>query len=196
MRATIMLLLLMTAWGCAHQAVAESQEHLQAQVPDGWIKGVDKSLTNLQVTEYFPADSPQEWVRKLSYEALQGKPLPDPIEFAASIAEQQSNVCREYSDKVIFSGFENGYPTMVQLYECGENKRTLKPLVTVVKSIKGNAALYVITRIWRLQPSDEAQSATQLMPRDELAGWMQRLKQIQLCDPALPAHKCQPGESQ
>ncbi|MEM7078791.1 MAG: hypothetical protein AAF513_09200 [Pseudomonadota bacterium] len=197
MRIIAAILYLLTLSACTSHAQAQEQaqaqqvtEHLQAQVPESWIKGVDKNLPNLQVTEYFPADSKEVWERKLSYEALRGEPLPDPIDFAASIAEQQADVCDQYSDKTIFSGYENGYPTMVQLYECGQNKRTLKPLVTVVKAIKGNTALYVITRIWRLQPTAPGQTTADLMPQAELAGWMQSLKDIRLCDESLLAHKC------
>ncbi len=174
---------------------ASNTERLLAEVPDGWIKGVDKQLAALTVSEYFPPDTEEYWQQKLSYEVMTGEHLPDPIEYAEGLAEQQEKYCEDFKDNTVFAGFENGYPTMVHLLNCGKNTRTFKPIVTMVKAIKGHDALYVITRIWRLEPPPpqlaEEQTTVSPLPQEELAGWSQVLRRIKLCNSALDAHPCQ-----
>ena len=110
------------------------------------------------------------------------------------MAEQQREHCDNFQNHTVFAGFENGYPTMVQILECGNNKRTNKPLVTMIKAVKGNAAMYVVTRIWRLEPPppqlDERQVTQLPMDPQELAAWSAILRDIKLCDAALLAHPC------
>ena len=153
---------------------------------------------NLTISEYFPPDTGTTWTQKLSYEVMSGTGLPDPIEYAHGISEQQAEYCKEFTANTVFAGFENGYPTMVHLLNCGRNERTQKPIVTMVKAIKGNEHLYVITRIWRLeappaQLTDNAEETdpVSMMPLEELAGWSQVLRAVTLCNAALDAHPCQ-----
>jgi hypothetical protein len=195
MSRTVKLISLALTLALANSAQASDTERLMAQVPDGWIKGVDKTLPNLQITEYFPPETKDEWIQKLSYEAMSGDGLPDPIEFTNGMAEQQSEFCDDFQNSTIFAGFENGYPTMVQILECGSNKQTKKPLVTMIKAVKGNAALYVVTRIWRLEPPpaqlDKSQIKQLPIDAEELAAWSATLRDIRVCDAALLAHPCE-----
>lgn len=157
-------------------------EHLNTEIPVGWIQTVNSANLNLRVNEYLPAESPDPWRQKLSIEALSSNPLPDPIEFVNGWAEQQSQLCYQFDGHPIYSGLENGYPTVVHMLICGKNKQTQKPIVTMIKVIRGNQALYTVTRIWRLEtlPLDEA----------EIAAWSASLGNTSVCDPTLPAHPC------
>ena len=112
------------------QAAASATEKLQAQVPDGWIKGIEKTLANLTISEYFPPDTGTTWTQKLSYEVMSGTGLPDPIEYAHGISEQQAEYCKEFTANTVFAGFENGYPTMVHLLNW---KRASKAWSTFLK---------------------------------------------------------------
>lgn len=157
-------------------------EHLNTEIPVGWVQTVDSATANLRVSEYLPDKSPDPWQQKLSIEAMTGDPLPDPLEFVDGWARQQAQLCDRFGDHPIHSGFENGYPTIVRMLVCGENKRTQKPLVTLIKVIRGNQSLYTITRIWRLD--------TLPLENTEIAAWSTSLSKTFVCDPPLPAHPC------
>lgn len=189
--------------GNGRENTRESEE-LRAEIPQGWVKVADKKVGSLHVAEYFPQDTPEQWQQKLSIEALSGADLPDPLEFAQGLAAEQADVCNDFADNSIFAGFENGYPTVVHMMQCGTSKRTGKALLTMLKVIQGNKALYTITRIWRLEPStppaagaaEEPDNANKPAPakiaiaQDELAAWSATLRRIQVCDFALKAHAC------
>jgi hypothetical protein len=157
-------------------------EYLNTEIPIGWQQVLSSTNPNLRISEYLPSDSAEEWVQKLSVEAMSGKPLPDPLEFVDSWAYDQSTLCDQFRDHTIFSGFENGYPSVVRMLVCGKNKRTGKPLVTMIKVIRGNQSLYTITRIWRLQ--------TLPLAKSDIAGWSNALSKTIACNPHLPAHPC------
>jgi len=209
------------------KATSKSGELLQAEVPQEWIQVVDRVVGNLAITEYVPGDTVDVWTEKLSYESLRrpdapGAALPDPLEYSEGIAAQQEGRCEQFTDNVVFAGYENGYPTAVHMMQCGQSKLTGKPLLTMLKVIKGNDALYSITRIWRLgmeigdapldTPSEtdpEATSssgtespktwnpATNPVPptvQAEIAAWSQVLRRVQLCDHDLAAHRCAPED--
>jgi hypothetical protein len=193
--------LLVLLFGCAtgSSAVAEETERLLVDVPFDWVQVVDRTAGNLAVTEYYPANTIDDWLQKLTIEALAGEGLPDPLVYTEGLAEEQSEACDRFSDNAVFAGFENGYPTVVHMMECGQNKRTGKALLTMLKVILGNKALYTITRIWRLEPAavavlpDEAQpTPIEPLPIDqaELAAWSHTLSNVKVCDTALQAHPC------
>ena len=157
-------------------------EHLITEIPENWLQIINSKSKNLQVAEYVPPDSTEQWQQKLSVEAMSGSFLPDPLEFTDAWAEEQAQVCNDFQDLPIHSGFENGYPTVVRMLICGQNKQTGKPLVTMIKVIRGNESLYTVTRIWRLEKLPP--------PRAEIAGWSAALRKTVACDPDLAAHPC------
>ncbi|XOV84170.1 MAG: hypothetical protein ACFHXK_03420 [bacterium] len=170
---------------------AEKSERLNAEIPVGWTVAVSRTVGDIQVAEYYPPGSTEDWQQKISVEALSGADLPDPIIFTQGLAEQQSRACNRFSTNPIFAGFENGYASVVQMMQCGDNKHTGKDVVTVVKVIRGNDALYTVTRIWRLDPPPPPLAPETIhLDQNELAAWSQALRSIQVCDPALAEHPC------
>ena len=168
-----------------------AQEYLVAQVPDGWIKGVDREVGELMVEEYFPADTQDVWEQKVVYESLTTQDLPDPIEYVEGTAASQADKCDAFANNPVYAGFENGYPTAVNILQCGVNNLTGKPILTVIKAIKGNKSLYTITRIWRLEPSKDKTLIEDIMDQAELAAWSNTLRKIIVCDNNLVAHSCE-----
>lgn len=167
---------------CASVHPVTSTEHLKAEIPEGWVQVLNSKAENLYLAEYLPPDPPIPWHEKLSIEAMSDPYLPDPMVFVDGWSHDQKQLCDDYADHAIFSGHENGYPVVVRMLVCGKNKRTGKPLVTMLKVILGNKSLYTITRIWR---------AEQLpLPEQAIAGWSQALRKTIVCDPELPAHPC------
>ncbi len=185
-------------------AQASDTERLNAEIPEGWIPILHSNTGNLRLVEYVPENSPAQWQQKISIEAMSGAGLPDPLTFVEGWAADQAGLCDDFLDNAIFAGFENGYATVVRLLECGKNKRTGKPLITMVKVIKGNKSLYTTTRIWRLEPAGEGEGAGagagvgkgdgkgKELPisRAELGAWSNTLSRMTACDPALDAHRC------
>ncbi len=183
------LLSMLALSACAWSAASEVEtEQLTAEVPQGWVKVIDRKAGTLHLAEYYPQGSGEDWQQKLTVEALSGTDLPDPIVFAHGLAAEQRKVCDHFSDDSVFAGFENGYPTVVHMMQCGVSKRTGKALVTMLKAIRGNKAFYTITRIWRLPPTGEPGE----IPLDdaELGAWSQSLREVKVCDASLQAHAC------
>jgi hypothetical protein len=194
MRRHLLLLPLLVACATTPSVSASVTERLLLEVPEGWIKVVDRQAGNLRMTEYYPATTSDEWTEKITVEAMSGEDLPDPLVFAAGLADEQSEVCNEFADDGIFAGFENAYPTTVHLLQCPQNKRTGQALVTMIKIIQGNDALYTVTRIWRFPPM-EKDPQTEALPEipinhQAVGGWSHVLSKITVCDDALPAHAC------
>jgi hypothetical protein len=174
-------------------AVAESTEQLSAHIPEGWVNINRSTLASMSSSEWVPNDTAGDWEQKITLEAMEVEDLPDPIDFVLGLAESQDEACLEFAANSVFTGFENGYPTAVHMMECGENERTRKPLLTMVKAIRGNRAFYTITRIWRLEhPTSEIVGDDGTLPVDkgEVAAWAATLKRFKLCDSALDAHPC------
>lgn len=157
-------------------------EHLKTEIPSGWVQVLNSKTPNLMISEYLPANSPDPWQQKLSIEAMSAPQLPDPLQFVDGWAFDQSKLCNDFEDLPIHAGYENGYQSVVRMLVCGENKRTGKPLVTMIKVIRGNEALYTITRIWRLESLPP--------PQSEIAVWSNALSKTIACHPALAAHPC------
>ena len=169
------------------QHLDNHQERLLAQIPQGWIQGVNNKVGELLIAEYYPADTNEEWEEKLSLESLSGIDLPDPIDFVQGLVSDQSDACNKFKDNTIFSGFENGYPTAVHMLECGSNKRTQNYLLTVIKAIRGNKSLYTITRIWRPADANKDNPIEPML----VGAWSRKLREFKVCDPNLAAHPCE-----
>ena len=133
-------------------STVSAAEQLTGKVPEGWIMAVDKQVGELTVQEFFPPDTSGYWSQKVVFESLTTADLPDPLEYAKGLATQQADRCEAFTQTNIFSGFENQYPTVVSVLQCGTNKLTGKPIITLIKLIRGNQSLYTISRIWRLDP--------------------------------------------
>jgi len=170
---------------------AERTEKLLAEVPALWQKIIDRKVGELHMVEYYPPGAEDNWEQKLTVEALTGRDLPDPLVYVAGLAQEQRGLCDDFSDNAVFAGFENGYPTTVNILQCGRSKNTGRAVVTMVKIIQGNESLYTVSRIWRLpeQPAGESGALPQVDPA-ELGAWAQTLRTVQVCDANLAAHPC------
>ncbi|MCR9260138.1 MAG: hypothetical protein NXH95_10470 [Pseudomonadaceae bacterium] len=194
----ILCLLLLTGCTTTSSPVqAEKSERLNVEIPVGWAAAISRTVGDIQVAEYYPPGSSQEWEQKISVEALSGTDLPDPLIFTEGMAEQQSRVCNRFSVNPVFAGFENGYASSVQMLQCGDNKRTGKDVVTVVKAIRGNDSFYTVTRIWRLDPAPPPLAPETInLDQNELAAWSYTLRNVLVCDPALEEHPCPEPDAQ
>ena len=173
-----------------------SSEHLLAQQPDGWLQTFHTEGPGIRMVEYVPpGDDPKDWVDKLSFESFSDPPLPDPIQMLKSIADDQRKTCQVFSDHDTFSGVENDYPTSVRLFVCFKNPLTGKGQLTMVKTIRGDAHFYVITRARRVPPIDPDAKDADIAVKKAVAEWSAYLHAIGVCDPSNERHPC-PGDAQ
>ena len=189
------LTLLLSGCAATPSVHASDTERLLVEVPEGWLKVVDRKVGSLHMAEYYPAkvleNQAEDWQQKLSIEALSGSDLPDPLLYVEGLAEEQEKVCNKFTDNSVFAGFENGYPTVVHMLECGESQVTGRAVVTMLKIIQGNESLYTVSRIWRLPPpAPPMASDTIAIDQAELGAWSQALRKVTVCDPSLAAHPC------
>ena len=176
------------------ELVAEptTSETLLAQPPPDWLRSTATTTPGLRLTEYRPPAPPADgWDDRMRFEASSGTPMPDPIQVALTMAEEQRKNCEGFEDHNTFSGFENGYPTSVRLLLCREDKRTGKALVTLVKAIQGNDFFYLIVRSRSAPPPD---SGLDLISQAEIGGWSLHMRTIGLCDKQRADHPCPRAE--
>ncbi len=192
---TSVTLLLLSACSSAAPAPSAPEsaprtERLTVEIPEGWSRYADRRVGNLHTAEYYPTPEPKEdWERKITIEALSGDDLPDPLIVAEGLAAEQADVCNQFEADPVFAGFENGYPTVVHMMDCGESQRTGRQLLTMIKIIQGNDALYTVTRIWRFPPDASAEAASPV-ENAEVAAWASTLRAVTVCDDTLAAHRC------
>lgn len=166
-----------------------TEEHLITEIPESWLKIRDSKVANLHVAEYVPPDTVDVWSEKLSIEAMQGDDLPDPLEFLDGVAADQAALCEGFSDSPIYAGYENGYETVVKLLQCRASTRTGKPIVSMLKAIRGNKSLYTISRFWRL-PEPVAEDEDLAIDPQAIAAWSNVLSDTYVCDKRTEEHPC------
>ncbi len=164
-----------------------SGEILLADPPQGWLETGAMQTPVLRMAEYGPPDEPQGRVQRITFEAQQGKPLPDPIDFVLAVSRDLEASCKGFEDINVSSGFENGYPTSVRLMICPEFHDSANGQVVLAKAIQGNDEFYVITRRLRV-PSMRGDG--QPLTAQEMAEWTAHLKGIRLCDTRSDEHPC------
>jgi hypothetical protein len=169
-------------------SAAPADEQLIASPPPGWVQVGGLSRGDVRIAEYGdPATLTPTRVDSIRFESLGGKPLPDPIDIVVATGLDLSKRCEGFQDTPIFSGYENGYPTSVRLMFCRQQGRPPWGEVRMVKAIRGNEHVYIISRSRRtppLQPHIEPLSAA------EMASWSYGFSLITVCDPRDPGHPC------
>lgn len=198
-RLLVSILLLLPLSGCnqpadgsadsAESAERPPGEQLLAAPPQGWKNVFSSENPGLQMAEFIPQDQDNgSWTQKITFESLKGQPVPDPIEFLQALSVDQRGTCEGFESYSTFSGFENGYPTSVQLLICARSKIIDQSQVTMIKVIQGNENFYTISRAQRGPAlSEDSQALTET----EVAGWSLYLRAISVCDPGQPeTHAC------
>ena len=168
-------------------------ERLLAEPPAGWVELYAIDREAFRLVEYVPADSPEEWVEKLSFEALGGAPLPDPIDFLTTMGEDLRATCDSFEDYNAFSGLENEYATSVRLFGCNDNPVSKRGQITLVKAIKGDEFFYTVTWAKRVEPyaaDGDSSTNNKPIPEGEMATWSAYMSAITLCNPKTPEHPC------
>ena len=194
MRASAALVVLLAAAcdGSVPSAPSSSSatgERLLAAPPPGWVRTFELDENDMRLVEFMPeAVDGDDWIDKISFESFTGDALPDPIVFQQTIARDRKQACSQLDDFNTFAGFENNYPTSVRLLLCHRQKGGAHGEITMLKTIQGNDAFYVVQRIRRVEPFESELTAP--MRNEEMGLWSLYFRSITLCDDGRTEHPC------
>ncbi|MEX2489865.1 MAG: hypothetical protein WD356_10115 [Pseudomonadales bacterium] len=189
----IAIWLLLLLQGCAvTEPEPESTETLLAQPPDGWKQTYQMNNVTTRLTEFVPSGQTNtDWDTRLSFESFRDLAGADPIEVLLNEVEQDKERCSFIQHFNLYSGYENGYPTSIRLIMCGENERTEKGEIELIKAIQGNDYLYIVRMLERIPPFEVNQPD---FATGKMAQWASYFKMVSLCDTAREEHSCPEAE--
>lgn len=195
-----LLFLTLVLSGCTSQAPDESKaavdtlEQLLIAIPQDWKRIYSLNTAKTRLVDFVRAEeSADAWTTKLSVESYLSDDISgDPISLLMSEAQSDMNRCNFVQHFNIHAGFENGYPSAVRLFMCGENAFSGMGEIKLVKVISGNDYLYSIRILRRIEPFEV--SNPDFSDKD-IANWSLFLSRVSLCNNTEP-HPCPtPGGS-
>ena len=195
-----LLFLTLVLTGCTSQAPDESKaavdtlEQLLIAIPQDWERIYSLNTAKTRLVDFVRAEeSADAWTTKLSVESYLSDDISgDPISLLMSEAQSDMNKCNFVQHFNIHAGFENGYPSAVRLFMCGENAFSGMGEIKLVKVISGNDYLYSIRILRRIEPFEV--SNPDFSDKD-IANWSLFLSRVSLCNNPEP-HPCPtPGGS-
>ncbi|MGB0691744.1 MAG: hypothetical protein ACPGPD_03465 [Pseudomonadales bacterium] len=195
-----LLFLTLVLSGCTSQAPDESKaavdtlEQLLIAIPQDWKRIYSLNTAKTRLVDFVRAEeSADAWTTKLSVESYLSDDISgDPISLLMSEAQSDMNKCNFVQHFNIHAGFENGYPSAVRLFMCGENAFSGMGEIKLVKVISGNDYLYSIRILRRIEPFEV--SKPDFSDKD-IANWSLFLSRVSLCNNTEP-HPCPtPGGS-
>ncbi|MEL0063532.1 MAG: hypothetical protein VXA40_01870 [Gammaproteobacteria bacterium] len=195
-----LLFLTLVLSGCTSQAPDESKaavdtlEQLLIAIPQDWKRIYSLNTAKTRLVDFVRAEeSADAWTTKLSVESYLSDDISgDPISLLMSEAQSDMNKCNFVQHFNIHAGFENGYPSAVRLFMCGENAFSGMGEIKLVKVISGNDYLYSIRILRRIEPFEV--SNPDFSDKD-IANWSLFLSRVSLCNNTEP-HPCPtPGGS-
>jgi hypothetical protein len=192
MRCRPLVVVLLVLAACEEPATPPpgvSGERLLASPPPGWVRTFQLDEGAMRLVEFMPeAVEGDAWIDKVSFESFTGDELPDPIVFQDAIVRDRKQACSRLDDFNTFTGFENNYPTSVRLLLCHRHKTASQGEITMLKTIQGNEAFYVVQRARRVEPFDSEVTAP--MRNEEMGLWSLYFRTITVCDDGRPEHPC------
>jgi hypothetical protein len=195
-----LLFLTLVLSGCTSQAPDESKaavdtlEQLLIAIPQDWERIYSLNTAKTRLVDFVRAEeSADAWTTKLSVESYLSDDISgDPISLLMSEAQSDMNKCNFVQHFNIHAGVENGYPSAVRLFMCGENAFSGMGEIKLVKVISGNDYLYSIRILRRIEPFEV--SNPDFSDKD-IANWSLFLSRVSLCNNTEP-HPCPtPGGS-
>ena len=166
----------------------ESSEKLLAEPPPDWNLIYQLNNISSRLSEFVPQnESVSDWSTKLSFESFQELASIDPIQVLLTEAEQDKKKCDFVQHFNLYSGLENNYPSSVRLFMCGTNLETKSGEVKMIKVIKGNEYLYIVTIMKSINSFKPNQAE---LKEEEIANWSTYLRGISVCDNENYSHAC------
>lgn len=150
-------------------------------LPDEWYAAQPMRDANKMDFFSFPEDQDlEEWTETLRQEAyLTTAGLQSAGRVYELRAESNSESCPNFTSEVLEQEPENGYSTIVWRQSCQPSEELT--FSSLHKAILGNDSLYVLSKIWKYDPSNRIWRR-----------WESYFEDIYVCDPVRTEHPCRP----
>jgi hypothetical protein len=172
--------------------MAHAEDHLaMPKFPAGWVEAFSRR-GDQEVVEYVPSgQNAAAWKEKITleiYHDLNNLPL-DALQRRA--LAQMREVCTGVVEGKFQSGLNNGYASAFWTLGCKRNRKAGLGETQYTKAIQGKTELYILTRIWRTAPFDDAGPDVSQQSVDEAMAF---LTSSMVCEKGSAAHPC-PAET-
>lgn len=158
---------------------AQAAERLQVPQLPGWKVVVTVNDRAGEASELIlETETPETWTRRVTIQAFRGVPM-TVTNFLDQVVQKTDEVCDGATAGPASLGKVSGADAGTRTLACGRYKGDGRGSFTLHYVIRGQEALYVITRIWRGTPFNPA---TMPIGTGELAEWRDYVNAITLCD--------------
>ncbi len=163
-------------------------EQLLAVPPSGFVRVFQLNDKKSRLSDFVPVgETDISWTQKVSFESFINDIGADPINMLDDEVRRDKQRCDFVQHFNIFSGYENGYPTSVRLFHCGNNQFVGRGEVKMIKTIQGEETFYLIRVLTRIAPFAMNKPG---FTSDQVAEWTDYLRRINLCDDSIPEKSC------
>ena len=160
-----------TAIAGAARAELEN-ENLLAPLPPGYKIDFQNRQGNATITEMVPTnETVQNWTEMVTVQIFYGLRSVTPQQFKARMEQLWGNACPGSQSKPLAERNERGYPALMWVLLCPQNKATGKPENTWFKAIQGRDSFYVVQKAYKFAPSKEQEDH-----------WLAYLTSVAVCD--------------
>ena len=171
----------------------QTPERLLASPPAGWTLAFQFNDDRSKLSDFVPeGETDIAWTQKISFESFTNDINADPLNMLDDEVRRDEQKCEFVQHFNLFSGYENGYPTSVRLFHCGNNHFVDRGEVKMMKTIQGAEQFYIVRILARIEPFAMNKPN---FSEEEVVRWTGYLRRISLCDTAAPEHPCPVDDS-
>jgi hypothetical protein len=157
------------------------RETMILSMPDDWHAAQPLRDANKMDFYLFPEEQDlDDWTETLRQEAYlttAGMPSAERVYELRSAGDEEN--CPNYTSEVLEQEPENGYSMIVWRQSCQPSEDAI--FSSLHKAVLGNDGLYILTKIWKFEPSNRIWRR-----------WENYFEDVYVCDPIRPEHSCRP----
>lgn len=166
---------------------ARAAERLQVPELVGWKVVSNVADRTGEATELIPANETRDtWTRRVTVQAFRGVPLGVP-DFLEQLLKRTVDVCEGATAGPPSMGVVGGAKAGTRTVACGRYKGDGRGTFSLFLVIRGQDALYVVSRLWRGEPFDPSRMP---ISAAELQEWSDFVGAVDLCDSRDPNRPC------
>jgi len=161
------------------QPAPGAREYLSVEPPPGWKLSHRQAVPGLDVVEFMPQrQALEDWRDMITALTISGNAGESPAVLMREIAERARPICLQVLSSPINEHVESGYPAATMSLFCLRDAQTRMGDVTLYRAIRGERALYVLSRSRRGETHD---GKTIPLPEEILAQWRKELRNFLIC---------------
>jgi len=157
------------------------RETMILSMPDDWHAAQPLRDENKMDFYLFPEeqglDDWTETLRQEAYLTTAGMPSAERVYELRSAGDEEN--CPNYTSEVLEQEPENGYSMIFWRQSCQPSEDAI--FSSLHKAVLGNDGLYILTKIWKFEPSNRIWRR-----------WENYFEDVYVCDPDRPEHRCRP----